>query len=156
MVGMTIVDWAIIVLLLVLVPVGYHRGLLVAGLGLGGFALGAAIGARVAPLVLEEGSASPYAPAIALLGGLLIGGLVAALLEGLAFSLRERLPPGGALASADSIGGAVAFAGLGLAIVEQVMRKHRGSVRLESVERGTSVRLEVPRAEASPAFRRHS
>lgn len=46
--------------------------------------------------------------------------------------------------------------GLGLAIVEQVMRKHRGSVRLESVERGTSVRLEVPRAEASPAFRRHS
>lgn len=117
MVGMTIVDWAIIVLLLVLVPVGYHRGLLVAGLGLGGFALGAAIGARVAPLVLEEGSASPYAPAIALLGGLLIGGLVAALLEGLAFSLRERLPPGGALASADSIGGAVAFAGLGLAIV---------------------------------------
>ena len=117
MVGMTIVDWAIIVLLLVLVPVGYHRGLLVAGLGLGGFAIGAAIGARVAPLVLEEGSASPYAPAIALLGGLLIGGLVAALLEGLAFSLRERLPPGGALASADSIGGAVAFAGLGLAIV---------------------------------------
>ncbi|MCB0865903.1 MAG: trypsin-like peptidase domain-containing protein, partial [Solirubrobacterales bacterium] len=114
---MTIVDWAIIVLLLVLVPVGYHRGLLVAGLGLGGFALGAAIGARVAPLVLEEGSASPYAPAIALLGGLLVGGLVAALLEGLAFSLRERLPPGGALASADSIGGAVAFAGLGLAIV---------------------------------------
>lgn len=36
--------------------------------------------------------------------------------------------------------------GLGLAIVEQVMRKHRGSVRLESVKKGTSVRLEMARA----------
>ena len=113
---MTVVDWVIIALLLVLVPIGYSRGLLVAGLGLGGFAVGAAIGARLAPLLLESGSESPYAPGIALLGGLLLGGLVAAVLEGFAMSLRDRLPPGGALASADSLGGAVAFVGLGLAI----------------------------------------
>ncbi len=113
---MTLVDWMIVALLLILVPLGYTRGLLVAGLGLGGFAVGAAVGARVAPLLLEGGSGSPYAPGIALLGGLLIGGLVAAVLEGVALSLRDRLPPGGALASADSAGGAVAFAGLGLAI----------------------------------------
>ncbi len=113
---MTIVDWLIIALLLVLVPVGYSRGLLVAGLGLGGFAVGAAIGARLAPLLLEDGSGSPYAPGIALLGGLLVGGLVAALLEGVALSLRRRLPRGDALASADSVGGALAFVGLGLAI----------------------------------------
>ncbi len=114
---MTIVDWVIIALLLVLVPVGYSRGLLVAGLGLGGFAVGAAIGARLAPLLLEGGSGSPYAPGLALLGGLLLGGLVAALLEGVAFTLRRRLPRGGVLASADSLGGALAFLGLGLAIV---------------------------------------
>lgn len=113
---MTIVDWMILVLLLVLVPIGYSRGLLVAGLGLGGFAVGAAVGARVAPLLLDGGSGSPYAPGLALIGGLLVGGLVAAVLEGLAVSLRDRLPPGGALASADSVGGAVAFVGLGLAI----------------------------------------
>lgn len=113
---MTIVDWAIIALLVVLVPIGYHRGLLVAGLGLGGFALGAALGARLAPLLLADGSSSPYAPAIALLGGILLGGLVAALLEGFALSMRERLPRGGALASADSLGGALAFAALGLVI----------------------------------------
>jgi len=113
---MTLVDWAIIALLLILVPIGYRRGLLVAGLGLGGFAVGAALGARMAPLLLDGGSESPYAPGIALLGGLLLGGLVAALLEGFAMSVRDRLPRGGALASADSVGGAVAFAGLGLAI----------------------------------------
>lgn len=114
---MTIVDWLIIALLVALLPVGYSRGLLVAGLGLGGFALGAALGARLAPTLLDGGSASPYAPAVALLGGLLVGGLVAALLETVAVPLRERLPRGGFLASADSVGGAVAFFGLGLAIV---------------------------------------
>lgn len=113
---MTIVDWVIIALLVVLVPLGYRRGLLVAGLSLGGFAVGAAIGARIAPPLLDGGSGSPYAPAVALLGGLLVGGLVAALLESVAVSLREHLPRGGALASADSIGGALAFLGLGLAI----------------------------------------
>lgn len=113
---MTIVDWVIIGLLAVLVPIGYSRGLLVAGLGLGGFALGAALGARLAPPLLEGGSGSPYAPAIALLGGLLVGGLVAAVLEGVAMSLRDRLPRRGALASADSVGGAIAFLALGLAI----------------------------------------
>lgn len=113
---MTLVDWAIIALLLILVPIGYSRGLLVAGLGLGGFAVGAALGARLAPLLLDGGSESPYAPGIALIGGLVLGGLVAALLEGFAMSMRDRLPPGGALASADSVGGAVVFVGLGLAI----------------------------------------
>jgi S1-C subfamily serine protease len=113
---MTLVDWAIIALLVVFAPVGYSRGLLVAGLGLVGFGIGAAIGARVAPLLLEGGSGSPYAPAIALLGGILLGGLAAALLEGFALNVRARLPAQGALASADSIGGAIAFIGLGLAV----------------------------------------
>lgn len=114
---MTIVDWLIIAFLVALLPIGYSRGLLVAGLGLGGFALGAALGARLAPALLDGGSSSPYAPAVALLGGLLVGGLVAALLESLALPLRARLPRGGLLASVDSIGGAFAFLGLGLAIV---------------------------------------
>ncbi len=113
---MTIVDWAIVALALVLAPIGFRRGLLVAGLGLAGFAAGAAIGARAAPLLLDSGSASPYAPGVALLGGLVIGSGLALLLEGVASALRGRFREGGLLASVDSVGGAVAFVGLALAI----------------------------------------
>lgn len=41
--------------------------------------------------------------------------------------------------------------GLGLAIVEQVMRRHSGSVVLEETAIGTSMRLDLPRAEHTPA-----
>src|SRR5690348_16730993 len=114
---MTLIDWLIIALILVLVPIGYGRGLLVAGMGLGGFALGAAAGARLAPLLLEEGSGSPYAPGVALLGGVILGGGVAIVVEGIALSFRDRLPERGTLARADAIGGAAIFAVLALAIV---------------------------------------
>ena len=112
---MTIVDWTILALAAVLAPLGYRRGLLVAALGLGGFALGAALGARAAPLLLDGGSSSPYAPAVALLGGVLLGGVVAGVMEGLALSVRGRLG-GGRLASIDAAGGAAAFVVLALAI----------------------------------------
>jgi S1-C subfamily serine protease len=111
---MTTIDWAIVALVVILIPIGYRQGLLVAGLGLGGFAAGAVLGARLAPLLLADGSASPYAPAVALLGGLLLGGGVAFIAEGVAVTLSRRLPP--PLSSIDSIGGAVAFAALGLAL----------------------------------------
>ena len=113
---MTIIDWAIIALAAVMAPVGYRQGLLVAGLGLGGFAVGAVIGARVAPLLLDAGSSSPYAPGIALLGGVLVGGTIAILGEALAMAIRSRWMRGRLSSSADSIGGAVAFVALALAI----------------------------------------
>jgi S1-C subfamily serine protease len=100
----------------VLVPIGYGRGLMVAGLGLGGFAIGAAAGARLAPLLLEGGSASPYAPGVALLGGVVLGGGIALVLEGFAVSLRDRLDDGGTLARVDRLGGAAVFAVLAVAI----------------------------------------
>lgn len=113
---MTTVDWAIVALAIVLAPIGFRRGLLVAGLGLGGFAIGAAVGARLAPLLLEEGSSSPYAPGIALLGGIVLGGGVAVVLEGVALSIRRRFSDGGVLSTVDSVGGAAAFTVLALAI----------------------------------------
>lgn len=111
---MTTIDWAIVLLALVLAPIGYRQGLLVAGLGLGGFAAGAVLGARLAPLLLEDGSSSPYAPGVALAGGVLLGAGVAFIAEGLAVSLRNRLPR--ALFAVDSVGGAVAFMTLALAL----------------------------------------
>ncbi len=113
---MTAIDWLIGALILVLVPIGFSRGLMVAGLGLGGFAVGAAAGARLAPLLLEGGSSSPYAPGVALLGGVVLGGGVALVLEGLALSLRGRLGADGPLARLDAIGGGLVFAVLALAI----------------------------------------
>lgn len=113
---MTAIDWLIVALVLALAPIGFARGLMVAGLGLGGFAVGAAAGARLAPLLLEGGSSSPYAPGVALLGGVVLGGGVAIVLEGLALSLRERLGDEGPLARLDAICGAAVFAVLALAI----------------------------------------
>lgn len=113
---MTTIDWAIVALAAVLAPLGYRRGLLVAGLGLAGFAIGAAVGARLAPLLLDGGSSSPYAPGIALLGGLLLGSGIAVVMEGFALSLRHRFELAGTLSSIDSAGGAAAFVVLALAI----------------------------------------
>ncbi len=70
---------------------GYRQGFIVGALSFGGFALGAILGTRLAPLVLPQGSASPYAPALGLLGALLGGAILASGLEGLGFRLRRVL-----------------------------------------------------------------
>jgi len=93
---------------------GYAQGLIVGALSLVGFVAGALLGSRVGPLLLEEGSSSPYAPLVTLTGGLVIGGLMAAGGELLGFRLRRRLP--GRLNSFDGLGGAVLIACVGLAL----------------------------------------
>src|SRR3954470_13615258 len=94
---------------------GFLQGLIVGALSLAGFALGAIAGARLAPLLLAEGSRSPYAPLFALLGALILGGILAMGLESLGFKLRGLLV--GPLGIIDSAGGAIllAFVGLGVA-----------------------------------------
>jgi S1-C subfamily serine protease len=113
---MTIIDWAIIALAAVMATIGYRQGLLSACLGLGGFAAGAVIGARLAPLLLSEGSSSPWAPAIALAGGVIGGAAVSVLGEALAIAIRRRFIRGQVSHSVDAIGGAVVFVALALAI----------------------------------------
>ena len=56
---------------------GLPAGLIVGVMSLVGFATGALIGSRLAPLVLTDGSDSPYAPLLAALGALFGGALVA-------------------------------------------------------------------------------
>lgn len=113
---MTPIDWAIVILVVVLMPLGYRQGMLVGALALIGFALGALLGSRLGPLVLSEGSASPYAPAVALIGGLLIGGAMAVVLESVGIMIRPRLVRHPWVARFDSAGGAVVLGVLGLAI----------------------------------------
>ena len=112
---MTILDWGIVAFALAMGVWGYRQGLLVGALTLAGFALGAMIGGRI-PALLPGGSESPYAPAAALAGAVLLGGFAAVAVEGAAYRLRGRVVRGGASATLDGVGGAVLVAALGLAL----------------------------------------
>jgi S1-C subfamily serine protease len=113
---MTTIDWIIIAFTLLMAFWGYTQGLVVSALSLVGFAIGAFAGSRLGPLLLEEGSKSPYAPLFALMGALLIGGFVAVMLEELGFRIRRRLAIG-PVAVLDGVGGALLIGALGLGLV---------------------------------------
>jgi S1-C subfamily serine protease len=117
---MTGLDWVIVAFALLLGAWGFRHGLIVGLLSLGGFALGAFLGARLGPALLPDGAESPYAPATALTGALLIGGIAAVSLDGLARAIRRKLlGPAGRRQSvrwADAAGGAVLLVAVGLAL----------------------------------------
>ncbi|MGI8632427.1 MAG: MarP family serine protease [Solirubrobacterales bacterium] len=104
---MTAVDWIIVAAVILLAFWGFHRGLIVGAATLGGLAVGAFLGARLAPPLLAEGSMSPYAPMAALIGAVVIGGLVALLFEGMAVALRRRIVGGPAIRAVDGVGGSL-------------------------------------------------
>jgi len=112
---MTTIDWLIIGFTILLAFWGYAQGLIVGALSLGGFAAGALLGSRIAPLLLAEGSKSPYAPLFALIGGLVLGSVVALVLEAVGSNIRNRLvlTP---LAVVDGVLGAVLIGALGLGL----------------------------------------
>ena len=112
---MTRLDWIIIVFAALLALFGFRRGFIVAVLSFGGFAIGSFIGTRLGPLLLQQGSASPYAPAFGLVGALLAGAILATGLEGVGFRLRRTLALPG-LGVLDGALGALLSAALGLAI----------------------------------------
>ena len=113
---MTQLDWIIIAFAAILASFGFRRGFIVGVLSFGGFVLGAFIGTRVAPLLLPQGSSSPYAPAFGLIGALLAGAILGSGLEGLGFRLRRTLIVPG-LGLLDGVLGAALGAALGLVIV---------------------------------------
>jgi S1-C subfamily serine protease len=112
----TRLDWTILGFTALLAALGYLRGFIVGVLSLAGFAGGAFLGTRIAPSLLSEGSASPYAPAFGLLGALIGGAVLAGGLEGIGLRLRRlvRLPGFGVL---DGLAGAVLSAAVALGIV---------------------------------------
>ena len=86
------IDWAIVVFTAVLALYGWRRGLVVGGLTLAGFAIGAYVGTRLAPLILSQGARSPDAPLLSLIGALLGGGLLAGAAERIASRVRSAIP----------------------------------------------------------------
>jgi Trypsin-like serine proteases, typically periplasmic, contain C-terminal PDZ domain len=132
---MTVLDWGIVAFTLALGLWGYRQGLIVGTLTLVGFAAGAFLGSRIGPLVLRQGSESPYAPLFAALGALLVGAVVAVTLESLALGLRARVIRRKALHLADGAGGAalIASVALGLAWVFGSVALHApGTARLRA------------------------
>jgi S1-C subfamily serine protease len=113
---MTRLDWFIVAFVAMMAVFGFRRGFIVGVLSVGGFAMGAFLGTRLAPLLLPQGSASPYVPAFGLIGALLVGGILATGLEGVGWRLRRSLHVPG-LGLLDGALGAVLSAAVGLAIV---------------------------------------
>ena len=113
---MTVLDWAIVAFTVAFAMWGYRQGLIVGVLTLLGFGAGAFAGSRIAPLLLNEGSSSPYAPLFAALGALLTGALVAVTVESMALGLRQRLVQGRGLHLADGAGGAALIAAVALGL----------------------------------------
>lgn len=113
--GVTLLDWAIVAFTAALALWGYRQGLIVGAMTLLGFAAGAFAGGRLGPLLLSEGSRSPYAPLCAALGALMVGALAAVAVEGFAIGLRRRLVRRPSLHVADGAGGAALVAAVALA-----------------------------------------
>jgi S1-C subfamily serine protease len=137
------IDWLIVAFTILLAVYGYMQGFIVGGLSLIGFALGALIGTRLAPLVLPKGAHSQYAPLFGLLGALLAGGVLASGFEGIGLRARRvlRFP---ALRTIDGVLGAAltACVGLGIAwIVGAVAVQSTGNVSLRAdLQRSTILR----------------
>jgi S1-C subfamily serine protease len=126
------VDWIIVGLVLLLALFGWAQGFISGVLAFAGLALGAWIGTRVGPLVLSEGSHSPWAPAFGLLGALLVGSLLAGLFEAFGTPVRRALAAMPGFAPADGALGAVlvAVVGLGVVWILGALALHSGSYRM--------------------------
>jgi hypothetical protein len=113
----TAIDWGIVCFTFLLALWGFRQGLIVGALGLGGLAIGAVLGSRLAPIALEGGSNSAYAPMFALLGAVLIGLLALVLAVNLGSHLREATVRGPFGEIVDGIGGALLIAAVALGLV---------------------------------------
>ncbi len=129
---MTAIDWVIIAFTVLLAFYGYLQGFIVGALSLVGFALGAFLGTRIAPLLLPNGSHSQYSALFGLVGALLVGGVLASGFEGLGVHARASLRLPG-LRAIDGLFGAAltACVGLGIAwIIGAVALQSSGSENL--------------------------
>jgi S1-C subfamily serine protease len=134
-------DWTIVGFTVLLGCYGYLQGFIVGAMSLAGFALGAFLGTRLAPLVLNQGSRSQYAPLLGLGGALLVGAVFANVLEllGSRARLSERMS---VLRWVDGLMGAAltACVALGIAwIVGAVALDSSNSTPLRNDIRGSEI-----------------
>jgi S1-C subfamily serine protease len=96
--------------------IGWKKGLVASALSVAGIVLGAWLGSRIAPELLQGGTHSPYTP-LAALAGAAVGAILfetLGTLAGSALRSRMRQPR---ISSVDSLGGLMLGAVAGLAVV---------------------------------------
>ena len=128
---------AVIVLLTVgMAAWGYFRGLRTEMLIGVGFAIGALLGSRVGPQLLDDGLHDPLAPLLALPGALLLGAAIAAGMERAGSKLRLLLRRRYTL---DAVGGALLAAFVGVVLVWVVAAAAARIDGLEGTVRGSDI-----------------
>jgi S1-C subfamily serine protease len=113
---LTTLDWIALGIVALSAVAGWRRGLIASALSLGGLVAGAYAGSRVAPHLLNHGSASQWTPLAGLVGAI-VGATLGQAVASLAGSFVRgglRLTPFRLL---DSLGGLVFGAAAGLAFV---------------------------------------
>lgn len=113
---MTLVDWIALAVVLLAAVAGLRRGLILSAFSLVGLALGAYIGARVAPHLLSGGAGSLWTPMAGLVGAVIGAALfqLVAVFAGSYLRGGLRITP---LRVVDSMGGLVLGVVTGLAVV---------------------------------------
>jgi S1-C subfamily serine protease len=135
------VDWLIVGVVIILALFGWAQGFVAGALALFGFGLGAWLGVRLGPLVLNEGRRSPWAPAFGLIGAICAGAVFALGLEGFGARLRRRLSSP-AVTAIDGLAGALltACVGLGVAWMLGVLALASGGNARREVQRSAILR----------------
>ncbi len=136
--GVTGIDWLIVGVVVLLGLFGWAQGFVAGALALLGFAVGAWVGTRVGPLLLDEGRRSPWSPAFGLVGALIAGMVFAVGLEGVGARLRGRVRSPAATA-ADGMLGAVltGCVGIGITWVLGALALANGGEARREVQRST-------------------
>jgi S1-C subfamily serine protease len=106
-------DWFVLGIVALAGMYGFSRGLVRGALSLAGFGLGAYLGARLAPALLDG---SPYAPLVALGAALLAGTLLSSLAEMLGVTLRSTMGAVPGLRALDSLTGSLLGAVAGVVL----------------------------------------
>ncbi|MGH2867095.1 MAG: MarP family serine protease [Solirubrobacteraceae bacterium] len=138
-------DWVIVAFTALLAVYGYLQGFIVGAMSLVGFAVGAFVGTRLAPLLLSSGARSPYAPLFGLLGAILAGGVLASGFEGLGARVRRALRIPGLRAADGLLGAALtACVALGIAwIIGAVALQSSGSAPLRNEIQSSAIITEL-------------
>lgn len=154
---MLIIDLLIVAIVVAGAFWGYRQGLSTGAFALAGFAIGAVLGSRVAPLILDGGLEDPFAPVVSLPAALLFGGLLGAGSERLAVRLRLRVRR---LSPLDAIGGAALAACVGvvagwvLGAAAAQVESLKGTVRDSAIVEELNAALPPPGPLLNPAKRR--
>jgi uncharacterized membrane protein required for colicin V production len=130
------IDWLIVGVVLLLALFGWAQGFVAGALALLGFAVGAYVGTRIGPLVLDDGRRSPWSPAFGLVGALIAGMVFALGFEGVGARLRGRVRSPAATAVDGALGAALtAVVGLGITWVLGALALANGGDARREVQR---------------------